>query len=1138
MSGAVTTEGDLCFSAMAGEFPGAPSTDALWNVLVQGGIAPIQAMPARWELDKSAIFSAKAGEKDRTYLDSAFCLTDDASIPSRHDGRQVAIGKKVLQTLLTQLATQGSVLDTKRTALVVATSWCDESYFATGTANSSGAPVGFTPGEQVAALASAFALGGPVLSVDTACSSFPYAIDMAKALLSSGQADNAIVMALNTVLPPALFLGFSQLTAFSARASMQAFGQDADGIVPGECAAAFLVEPVSQALAARRQPLGVLRALGLSADGAEGSVFAPGKQAQYCAYERAYSDLDPGSVDYIETHGTGTPLGDATELASLDSFFAAHRNTGEKLTIGSIKSVIGHPLAAAGGASLAKALMILRHRSVPPQPDYRPSAKVDETCLQLATRQPQSLADRQAAIRIGISSFGFGGANAHLVVDEYIDHGHAPAARAVPGVLKLDLAVVEAEAAFSGCDSLQSFQQQLDQPAAPAVLFPYGRFVDYSGDLSRPLSGKFLAQDPLIDIAGFGMGPKPLAHVDPFKLLVTDRVNHLLRRLPGVAGSAETAMVMCCNMGGERFSNAYSSAQQFYARSQGTPPGVEVTDVATMLPNMLSGYPAQVFDFKGFHQTLAGTPGLFWQTLLASRQWFEQGITTLLLGAGRFISGEIEIDRALRSTAVQGEGLGVVALRPYQPDSGDAPLLVIRAAVLAHAATSLDEACQLAGKKRDQYPHVEVCELQPETAQAKGPLREITGFLAEASGIETLLAVMLNASAHTVIEVREGGTPIMWLFTEKLRDWKPLPADLAPPLKHPFSLRFAHEAPRSLQPLAAPARPGQIVREPQHDGVDVLQLSDLLTSTVLAGLRVRVRAMEGLFALQQGPAAQRPTQWPRRPENTVISHVQRAPRSLRAQLLVNEAHPYFFDHPLDHVPGILLLEGVMQLIEQAMPPLNGRVAYVKTLGIKFQQYVQKEGVIDLHVEQDQDAHVFQAKVMQGGKLMCTCVLGMAYNSAFETAPHGEFTARRCGNKAFLHKAREENVIVSEMSSVAQGLSVDTVKLPEGHFFHEGDPAHFSMVYFLEIARQCYMQIAHGHLQIPLNVPMNLLALSFSLDRPIPRNSPLSLAPQAGMEAQLQSFKTNRIHIDLFNRGEKIGQANITAQVLSQAAPAA
>ncbi|MBI6619098.1 polyketide synthase [Pseudomonas corrugata] len=1136
MSGAVTTDAELCFSAMAGEFPGAPSMEALWQLLSQGRIAPIQAMSARWELDRQAIFSAKTGEKDRTYLDSAFCLTDDASIPSRHDGRQVAIGKKVLQALLTELAAQGSVPDTGRTALIVATSWSDESYFATGTTTNTAVPLGFTPGEQVAELARALGLGGPALSVDTACSSFPYAIDMAKALLDSGQADNAIVMALNTVLPPALFLGFSQLTAFSARASMQAFGEDADGIVPGECAAAFLIEPVCAALAAKRQPLGVLRALGLSADGAEGSVFAPGKQAQFSAYQRAYRELDPGSVDYIETHGTGTPLGDATELASLQSFFAPHRPADQKLTIGSIKSVIGHPLAAAGGASLAKALMILRHKGIPPQPDYRPSAKVDGTCLRLATQQVQPLAERQSAIRIGISSFGFGGANAHLVVDEYVAAERPVAARVVPGVLTLDLAIVEAEAAFGACDSLQSFKQQLDQSGAPSVTFPYGRFVDYRGDVTPPLSGKFLARDHMIDIAGFGMGPKPLAHVDPFKLLITDRVNHLLRRLPGVAGSVGTAMVMCCNMGGERFSNAYSSAEHFYARGQGTPPGVEVTDVATMLPNMLSGYPAQIFDFKGFHQTLAGTPGLFWHTLLASPQWFGQGISTLLLGAGRFISSEIEIDRARRSRAVQGEGLGLIALRPYHPEAGEKPLLVIRSAVLAHAAQSLDQACRLVGKAIGEYPHQHVCELAADGVQASGSLREKTGFLAEASGIETLLAVTLNSSVHSVIEVREAGKPLMWLFTERLREWTP-EAEPAPAIKHPFTLRFAHPVPHSAQEVIAPTRPGHVVREPQHDGVDVLQLSDMLTSTVLAGLRVRVRAMEGLFALQRGSGSQRPTNWQRRAQNTVITHIQRDAHSLRAELVVDETHPYFFDHPLDHIPGILLLEGVMQLAELAMPSLNGRVAYVKTLSIRFQQYVQKEGTIELHLEQEQDA-LFQAKVVQGGKLMCTCTLGLAYSSAFEISPPGEFTARRCGDKALLHKARAENVIVSDMSGVAQGLSVDTIKLPDGHFFHEGDPAHYSMVYFLEVARQCYMQIAHSHLRIPLDTPMNLLTLSFTLDRPIPRNSPLSLAPQAGLDAQLQSFKTNRIHIDLFNRGEKIGQANITAQVLSRTAPAA
>ncbi|RON09023.1 polyketide synthase [Pseudomonas brassicacearum] len=1138
MSGAVTTEGDFCFSAMAGEFPGAPSTDALWHLLSEGQIAPIHSMLTRWELDKASIYSAKAGEKDRTYLDSAYCLTDDAAIPSRHEGRQVAIGKKVLQTLLAQLAGQGSALIRERTALVVATSWSDESYFVTGMSGKADAPQGYTPGEQVAELAAAFALGGPALSVDTACSSFPYAIDMAQALVNSGQADNAIVMALNTVLPPALFLGFSQLTAFSSRAQMQAFGQDADGIVPGECAVAFLVEPVSQALIAQRRPLGVLRALGLSADGAEGSVFAPGKQAQYTAYQRAYSGLDPNDVDYIETHGTGTPLGDATELDSLNSFFAPHRADGKKITIGSIKSVIGHPLAAAGGASLAKALMILRHKGIPPQPDYRPSAKVDETCLQLATQQIQPLADRQSAIRVGISSFGFGGANAHLVVDEYIPDNHPVVPRTAPGVLMLDLAIVEAEAAIGSHFSLQSLKQQLDQPAAPSVSFPYGRFVDYTATSAQPLLGKFLAQDHLIDIDGFGMGPKPLAHVDPFKLLITDRVGHLLRRLPGVAGSPGTAMVMCCNMGGERFSNAYSSAHSFYSRAQGMPPGVEVADVATMLPNMLSGYPAQIFDFKGFHQTLVGTPGLFWQTLLASQQWFKEGVTTLLLGAGRFISGEIEIERARNAATTQGEGLGVLALRPYQPNASDKPLLVIRAAVLAHAANSLEQACQQLGKEPSQFQNIEICELQPNATRASGSLQEMTGFLAEASGIETLLAVMLSASAHTVIEVREAGKAVMWLFTEKLQEWSPAAAESVTAIKHPFNLRFAHSAPQQLQQVSPPPRPVSLVREPQNDGVDVLELSDMLTNTLLTGLRVRVRAMEGLFALHRGAEVQRPEHWQRCPENIVIANVRRSPQSLHAQLVVNEAHPYFFDHPLDHIPGILLLEGVLQLIELAMPPLTGRVAYVKTLNIKFQQYVQKEGVIDLHLEQGKEPQVFNAKVMQAGKLMCTCTLGMAYSSAFETSPASEFTAVRCRDKALLHKAREENVIVSDMSGIAQGLSVDTLKLPDEHFFQEGDPEHYSMVYFLEVARQCYMQIAHSYLRIPLNTPMNLLALSFTLDRPIPRNSPLSLAPQAGFDAQDQPFKTNRIYIDLFNRGEKIGQASITAQVLSQSAPAA
>ena len=1134
MQSTVTPEGDFCFSAMAGEFPGAPSVDALWHLLAQGQIAPLNSMLPRWELDKASIYSATVGEKNRTYLDSAYCLSDSAATPSRYEGRQVAIGRKVLQALLAQLTAQGSALIRERTALVVATSWSDESFFLAPTSTEARAPQGYAPGEQVAELALALGLGGPALSVDTACSSFPYALNMAQALVNSGQADNAIVMALNTVLPLPLFLGFSQLTAFSPRARMQAFGRDADGIVPGECAVAFLVEPVSQALQAQRRPLGILRALGLSADGAEGSVFAPGKQAQYTAYQRAYLGLDPGAVDYIETHGTGTPLGDATELDSLNSFFGAYRTEGKKLPIGSIKSVIGHPLAAAGGASLAKTLMILAQKTIPPQPDYSPSAKVDESCLQLASGQGQPLADRQSAIRIGISSFGFGGANAHLVVDQYLPGNQPMASRVSPGVLLLDLGIVEAEAAIGSHFSLHSLKQQLDQPAAPLVGFPHGRFVDYPATSVQPLPGRFLAQDHVIDIDGFGMGPKLLASVDPFKLLITDRVNHLLRRLPGVAGSPETAMVMCCNLGGAHFSNAYSRIHNFFGRAQGMPPEQDAADVATSLPSMLSGYPAKIFDLKGFHQTLVGTPGVFWHALLASQQWFNEGITTLLLGAGRFISAPAEIERVRQSPTLQGEGMGVFALRPYRAQTSDTPVLVIRAAVLGHVATSLEAACARLGRARSDVQHIEVCELQPTAAPVGGSWQAMTGCLAEATGVETLLAVMMSASVHSVIEVRQAGKPVMWLFTEKLREWGITAPECPPAIKRPFELRFAHPQPQALQSFIGPDRPASPVVDLQNDETGALALSDQLTETLLSALRVRVRAIEALCALRRDAHARPAEHWQRSPENIVISNVQRSAQSLHAQLLVNEAHRYFFDHPLDHVPGILLIEGVLQLTELAMPPRSGRVAYVNDLTIKFQRYVQKQGAIDLQLEYDQELQVFRAKVRQAGKLMCTCTLGIAYSSAHEALPAAPFTATACRDKALLHKDRQENVLVSDMSDVARGLSVETLQPANEHFFRKGGPKHYSMVYFLEVARQCFMQIAHTHRRIPLGTPMNLLALSFTLDRPIPTNSPLLLAPQGSFEAPEPSFKTNQVCIDLFNRGEKIGQADITAQLLSRA----
>ncbi|HCE6901266.1 beta-ketoacyl synthase N-terminal-like domain-containing protein [Pseudomonas aeruginosa] len=1108
-------------STMAGRFPAAADPEALWDLLCSGGSAPSQSLLPRWQINRESIYSPIPGERDRVYLYHAHCLEDAGALPPPNAGRQLEIGEQVIGRLLEQ----AGELERQRCALVVATSWSDESFFLASVAPGP-ADAGHTPAEQIARLAGKHCLGGPALSVDTACSSFPYALDTACGLLHSGQAEQVLVMALNTLMPPALFLGFSQLTALSPRARLQAFGAEADGIVPGECAVAFLVESTSRALAAGRQPLGLLRAIGVSANGAEGSVFAPGEQAQHSAYRRAWNGLDPATASYIESHGTGTPLGDATELASLHGFFGAYVAPGASLPLGSIKSVIGHPLAAAGGPALAKVLLMLRHRSLPPRLDYPCAPGLAKTCLRPVDTRPEPLPERDHAHLIGLSSFGFGGANAHVVIEEYRPRDE-PAAMppAVDPVLRLDLAIVDAEAVLSGAASLSDWQRQLEGTRPALRAFPQGRFGESLAGQPE-LQGYFLAEERTIDISGYGMGPKPLGHVDPFKLLLADRVGQLLARLPGVAGSDSSALVMCCNMGGERFTNAYSAAERAYRTGAGGGPGIEVADVASMLPCMLSGYPAKLFDLRGFHQTLAGNAGLLWQVLLLAPRWLERGIDTLLLGAGRFMSGALEVQRARASRVMQGEGLGLMALRHYRHDAPQPPLLRLHAALPGDAAGDAGQAGRLLGTATGVS--VTVCQLREDRALQEDPMQAATGYLAEASGIATLLQAMLAGAAERLIEVRDGQRVVLWLHAERLARWSQ--AETSAPAKSPLTLCFAPPAPR--QPNAVPAGTPAAPTRRAGQGFDPELLSDTLARTCLASLQLRHRALQAL--LQAGSpdtplVADR--QWQRQPRNILITAVHRdSPQQLRATLLVDETHPYFFDHPLDHVPGILLLEGILQLLEHALPGICTPEWFVDSLETRFQRYVLKERPVLVELWQSAGAQRYHARITQDGQSMCTCELSVA-RAPRQTAA-GRFAREApCTRREWLHKAREENVLVGDIDRQAR---VRTLPVPAGQFFEDGHRQYHSMVYFLEVARQAYMQIAHGILAIPCGTPMNLLILSFRLDSPLLRDQPLTLAPKDG-PGDLVAGKTKRIVIELRAAGQLLGEARLTAQVLDEEA---
>ncbi|HBU6430625.1 TPA: hypothetical protein MC498_004262 [Klebsiella oxytoca] len=1080
-----------CFSSMEGEFPGASSTDALWSLLMEGKPATKNSLLPFWQIDKDLVLSDKPGERNRIYMHHAFTLDEPMGDPSR----QLKIGLRVLKKLFKAPNLSTDSLERSRVGLILATSWSDESYFLLDN--------GISAGEQARIMADQLQLGGPVFTIDTACSSFHYALELARGVMNSGQADSVVVMAINTVLPLPLYLGFSQLMAFSSDACLRAFGEEANGIVPGECVSAFLLEPLVQAKSNGREPLGLLTAVGLSSDGAEGSVFSPGKQGQLTAYKRAWHGRDPATADYLEVHGTATPLGDSIELASIKQFFCEENRRLRPLTLGAIKSVLGHSLAAAGGASLAKALLMLRYQQIPPQPNYTQNRQLD--CAELRLSSEKTI-NTEKLRRLAISSFGFGGANAHIIIDNMDMTHHVQCEKADNnGLIKLNLSIFDAEAALGGTFNLKDFRKQLNQ-VSEHVPFPLRRLAEPFEKVTEIESGRYLAKDCIIDTHRYAMGPKALDHIDPFKLLVTAITGHIVQRNPEIANNSKTAMMICCNMGGESFSNAYKRSS-FFTSLTDSPPDITVADVATMLPSMLSGYAAKIYDFRGFHQTLVGEAGLLWQTLLTIPHWFENGLENILLGAGRYISSHSELRHCQGKKIIQGEGVGVLLLKPWRHEH-DA-LTVLRCAVMGSHAPTLKDACVIAGIELMNITEELTCEIDSDYYESSSALSKCTGWLAEASGIEHLLKQMMMLKGIGVIKVYRQGIPWMWIFSERVNNWEP--QRKCADIQRPYTLRF------NISDANDMSNNNLKLDKTQLQEVGGLAILHKHVSTYLVeSLRTRNAIMKKLLEQSESQSF----------HEKIIFDLKRCDDGWQSVLRVNEQHPYFFDHPLDHVPGILLIAGALQMITDAGLIKNNQ--YIDKMNVRFISYVDKYHPINLSLNKSQTDE-WTIAVKQQNNNVCIIKITLALNTlTILTNTFSDIVP--CSKMKVLHKHRHENVLVGDLFDDHDCYTVFTTQIPDGHFFSQGKVKNLSMVYFLEIARQCYMQIAHEIMQVPLGIPMNLLTLNFSLRGAIPRHHTLRVSTDKAYVTATNG-RTNLINISLWIGEQQLGDVRIVGQVL-------
>ncbi|WP_265442815.1 type I polyketide synthase [Acetivibrio straminisolvens] len=268
-----------------------------------------------------------------------------------------------------------------------------------------------------------FNLKGPALVVDTACSSSLVALHMACESIKRGECEMAVAGGINLLLTPTSYIYFSSAGALSRSGESKVFDADADGFVPGEGAGLVLLKPLKKAIADKDDILAVIKASAINNDGRSIGVMSPNPDGQREVIESLYrkSNMNPATIQYVETHGTGTKIGDPSEIRALDNAYKNLNPALNSIAVGSIKANIGHLLNAAGIASFIKVVLALKNKKIPPQINVytpNPMIKFERTPFYIPMEAKDWEISGESARRAAINSFGFGGTNCHIVVEE------------------------------------------------------------------------------------------------------------------------------------------------------------------------------------------------------------------------------------------------------------------------------------------------------------------------------------------------------------------------------------------------------------------------------------------------------------------------------------------------------------------------------------------------------------------------------------------------------------------------------------------------------------------------------------------------------------------------------------------------
>ncbi|MGH2894726.1 MAG: type I polyketide synthase, partial [Solirubrobacteraceae bacterium] len=342
---------------------------------------------------------------------------------------------------------------------------------------------GLIPNIIVGRIANRLDLMGPAYTVDAACASSLIAVQHAVRALLAEECDLALAGGSQVWMPVATMNLFCRLGALSRRQQLRAFDQDADGTLLGEGIGIAVLKRLDDAVRDGDRVYAVIRGVGASSDGRGTSVMAPRVEGEELALRRAYeaAGVSPLTVGLLEAHGTGTPLGDVVEIEALTRVFGERTEGMPRCALGSVKSMISHTIHAAGIAGLIKAALALHHRVLPPTlhcDKPNPKLALERTHFYLNTETRPWIHGGSEPRRAGINAFGFGGINAHAVLEEFT--GDCRPAHQPPW--DSELCVLEGASA-------QALTEQAQELASVLDAGPHFTLTELAFTLSRKLGG-------------------------------------------------------------------------------------------------------------------------------------------------------------------------------------------------------------------------------------------------------------------------------------------------------------------------------------------------------------------------------------------------------------------------------------------------------------------------------------------------------------------------------------------------------------------------------------------------------------------------------------------------------------------------